>query len=493
MSSPAEPPNCELIEGNPDFYGLGIRIGVYLQWITAWVSLLVDPLSAQSVYDVNSVFVFAILVATMIATFANSPTIQPIETYIMLQFCLGFFVTTLSTFGLRLHLLRPSSVAELLRNLDRLKRAVRASLQDSTWFSVMWRIARNKIKLPLNYISPLKPYHLSWSGVFWRTTTVCVLTAVNIWLWFASQPNYRLANQTCDPPFVFFFSRQQLDGAIVGFFKTVSIFILIIVILPFLVLFQLTIRIMHNAIMALYRDLLHYMIPEAPQRLKQPLDRINSIFNSFGLDPATLSQFTGSFDVLDFLSKPSEETYRFSDVLKLIVYLGRGKDGERRVVEAQAKSGNTPPYDRAYYLNRRFCLLWNVYVVLSIIWFILSIEFTLSWNNIQGVNSIDSAGQLIPFVIGAVSTLQVMKKVILLGLSKKYDDGVEVTVDASIDLVGTQGTFKILKTRSTLENKYQGDFSTPRPRTGPENALTITDNLTAKSRANREVREDNMG
>ncbi|KAI1457844.1 hypothetical protein F4805DRAFT_467128 [Annulohypoxylon moriforme] len=482
MSSPAEVLSCEAIVGNPDFYGLGIRIGVYLQWLTAWVSLLVDPLSAQSVYDVNSVFVFAILVATMIATFADSPTIEPVETYIMLQFSLGFFVTTLSTFGLRLHFLRPSSVAEFLQNLDKLQRAVRTFLRNSTFLSVMWRLFGTGIGLPLNYISPLKPYHLSWSGVFWRTTTACMLTAVNIWLWFASQPNYRLANQTCDPPFVFFFSRQQLSGAIVGFFKAVSIIIAIIVVPPFFVLFQLSMRILNRTIMALYRDFLHSMLPKAPQRLIQPVNRINSKFATFGrrLDPTTVSQLRGFIDILDFLSKPSEETYRFSDILKLIVYLGRGKDGERRVVGTQAETRNAPPYDRADYFARRLCLLWNVFVVLSILWFILSIELTLSWNNIRGVYTIDSAGQLIPFVIGAISTLQVIKKTILLGLSKKYNDWAEVAVDTSIDLASNQGTFKIRHTRSTLENEYQGGFSTPEPSTDPEDASNNTDNLTAK-------------
>ncbi|KAI2467280.1 hypothetical protein F4781DRAFT_315741 [Annulohypoxylon bovei var. microspora] len=464
MSSPAEALNCDAIVGNPDFYGLGIRIGVYLQWVTAWVSLLVDPLSAQSVYDVNSVFVFAILVATMIATFADSPTLEPVETYIMLQFALGFFVTTLSTFGLRLHFLRPDSVAELIQHLDRLQRAVRGSLQDLSWFSFAWRMLGGRTNLRLNYVSPLKPYHLSWSGVFWRTTTACMLTAVNIWLWFASQPNYRLAGQTCDPPFVFFFSRQQLSGAIVGFFKSVSIFIAIIVFPPFLLLFQLTARIVHHTMLALYRDLLHFILPGVPQRLRRPLDRINSSFTNLSrrLDPTMLSQLRGYIDILDFLSRPSEETYRFSDVLKLIIYLGRGKAEERRVSSARVESRNMPS-QRTVYLARRLCLFWNIFVIFGIVWFILSIEFTLAWNDIQGIYSIDSAGQLIPFVIGAVSTLQVIKKVVLLGLAKKYDDWVDVTADVSVDLSGTQGAFKIRRARSALESECQEELSTTKP------------------------------
>ena len=57
-------------------------------------------------------------------------------------------------------------------------------------------------------------------------------------------------------------------------------------------------------------------------------------------------------------------------------------------------------------------------MVVSIAWFITSIETTIRWNNIQGVHTIDSTGQLIPFIIGCVSASQVLKKVILLALGK---------------------------------------------------------------------------
>lgn len=56
--------------------------------------------------------------------------------------------------------------------------------------------------------------------------------------------------------------------------------------------------------------------------------------------------------------------------------------------------------------------------VLSIVWFITSIETTIRWNNIQGVHSIDSTGQLIPFIIGVVSASQVFKKIVLLAFAK---------------------------------------------------------------------------
>lgn len=62
---------------------------------------------------------------------------------------------------------------------------------------------------------------------------------------------------------------------------------------------------------------------------------------------------------------------------------------------------------------KAFCFLWNLCVILSIAWFIASIEFTIRWNDIRGVNTIDSTGQLIPFIVGCVSASQVMKKLML--------------------------------------------------------------------------------
>ena len=65
-----------------------------------------------------------------------------------------------------------------------------------------------------------------------------------------------------------------------------------------------------------------------------------------------------------------------------------------------------------------FCLIWNAVVVLSIVWFIVSIETTIRWNNIRGVNTITSTGQLLPLVLGGVSMARVLKRVLLLALGK---------------------------------------------------------------------------
>ncbi|KAI1389040.1 uncharacterized protein F4822DRAFT_267711 [Hypoxylon trugodes] len=466
MSLAANNLACDVVEGNPDLYGIGIRIGVYLQWITAWINLLVDPLSAQSVYDVNSVFVFAILVATMIASFTTDSPIQPIETHIMLQITLGFFITTLSTFGFRLYFLQPASIAESKEQVRGVLEALAAAGQIILTPGGIIRLVTGKLTFPLHLFAPLKPSHLSWSGVFWRTLTVVMLAAVNIWLWFASEPNYRLTGQNCDPPFIFLFSRQQLTGHVVGFCKAVSILIAVVVVPPFWILLQLTKRLIYHSFMALYRDLLYMVAPEAPERLRTSMERINSFLDRNTIPLARVPrrifvagtalntpalQFRGALDLIEFMSKPKEETIRFSDILKIMVYLGRGRVEEHRITSTETESKELPSKKKVPdYEDYWFCFLWNVVVVFAIVWFILSIEFTLLWNNVEGINSIASTGQLIPLVIGCVSTGQVIKKVILLGLAKKYDDWADMTVDVTTDFVGKQETLKIRNTKTTL-------------------------------------------
>lgn len=101
---------CEPLQGNSDFYGLGIRIGIYLQWGSSWLSMLLDPESAQGVLDANSIFVFAVVIATIIAATNNAPAI---EMYIMLQILLGFPITSLSAFGIRIWLMSPRRLDSL--------------------------------------------------------------------------------------------------------------------------------------------------------------------------------------------------------------------------------------------------------------------------------------------------------------------------------------------------------------------------------------------
>ena len=56
--------------GNSDIYGLGIRIGIYLQWFSTWLSTAFIPEEMLGTTVANSIFLIAISVATL--TLCNS-------------------------------------------------------------------------------------------------------------------------------------------------------------------------------------------------------------------------------------------------------------------------------------------------------------------------------------------------------------------------------------------------------------------------------------
>jgi hypothetical protein len=71
-------PDCT-IAGDPDMYGLGIRIGFYLQWLARAVGLLMASWTANrkleealeeldSISFVNTLFVFATIISLVIKT-----------------------------------------------------------------------------------------------------------------------------------------------------------------------------------------------------------------------------------------------------------------------------------------------------------------------------------------------------------------------------------------------------------------------------------------
>ncbi|KAJ5521029.1 hypothetical protein N7463_001482 [Penicillium fimorum] len=244
---------CAPFEGNSDLYGLGIRLGVYLQWISAWISLLLDPYSAQSIYDTNSVFVFAIMVATIVAAQLGTAAV---EIHIMLQFMLGSFITTLSTLGVRLWLMSPDGLSKLettatavLNSFWAFQKARLIGVFNKLTYMAQGEMTTTHISsplpmTPLNVLPALKPPELSWSGVTWRMGTVAVIAAYNLAFWFdgsgsgAQQP----PREGCGPPYIFFLSKQQLTGPVITLCRAAAVILALAVFPTTLLLFHLTVQ-----------------------------------------------------------------------------------------------------------------------------------------------------------------------------------------------------------------------------------------------------------
>ena len=61
-------------EGNSDFYGLGIRLGVYLQWLSSLVAAIWVPSLSDFTAAANMVFCLALFIAMLAVTFHSQCT-----------------------------------------------------------------------------------------------------------------------------------------------------------------------------------------------------------------------------------------------------------------------------------------------------------------------------------------------------------------------------------------------------------------------------------
>ena len=146
-----------VVQGNSDMYGLGIRLGFYLQWFGVFLAILLvprrhrdlsddDPLKEEaiSLRFSNNVFAAATFLALLILIVGDVSSLQPVEIYIILLLTFGYtlllipiYIWRLFTFGdptrdpTRWPMLRMSNVESRLRIL--LIAAV-ASFQLWFWF-----------------------------------------------------------------------------------------------------------------------------------------------------------------------------------------------------------------------------------------------------------------------------------------------------------------------------------------------------------------------
>ncbi|RYP13972.1 hypothetical protein DL765_006638 [Monosporascus sp. GIB2] len=61
-------------EGNPDLYGLGIRLGIYMQWISSLTVPSWDPDGRKSLVENYIIFLYALVVVMIVTTVQATPT-----------------------------------------------------------------------------------------------------------------------------------------------------------------------------------------------------------------------------------------------------------------------------------------------------------------------------------------------------------------------------------------------------------------------------------
>lgn len=184
---------CPGFQGNDEFYGLGIRISIYFQWFSAWITNTFEPDRVGSQHDQNSIFVLALLVA--VAHAAPTRTIRPLEAYIMLLFVFGFFLSVLSLQGWRIWTSPPYRGTipwmDALRDSDARERLERTPVF-WTWRDRVRYLFFELPFHPTRWFVLAKHPTLSWAGYVWRTQIFTMAACLNIWLWYTTGRLYYL-------------------------------------------------------------------------------------------------------------------------------------------------------------------------------------------------------------------------------------------------------------------------------------------------------------
>jgi hypothetical protein len=279
---------------NTDFYGFGIRLGFYFQWVSSWLLNTFSPKDANANHDANSNLVLATAIAIAVA-FAND-SIKPVEAYIMFMTCFGFYFTVLSSLGIRIFFLDPEKLALFLSEVKEKVEPwlingtkwndLKQRFQDLMDNSASWRrldglkevLKLMTITLSFNAASFVKHPSLSWAGVMWRAAIASLVAVLNIWLWFSP---WMIQHETQDDgsicvPSVYFFGQQALNRTINTFFKAAAVILAI----PAFFLFLLFIKVAKTLLNFTYYFLLRHVtislvergtaIPwdELPERVK---------------------------------------------------------------------------------------------------------------------------------------------------------------------------------------------------------------------------------
>ena len=154
--------------GNTDMYGLGIRIGFYLQWFAVDLASWLAPSEVNGIRLTNSIFIAATFLALIIQVSIKVSNLQVVEVYIILLLTFGYYLFFVPLY---------------------------------TW------------RLLIGYDPALDPFRFPhvWPGQVYSALNFLLIVAVasfQLWFWFARVP--QLNGQNC-PEYGFFFAKIRMN------------------------------------------------------------------------------------------------------------------------------------------------------------------------------------------------------------------------------------------------------------------------------------------
>lgn len=204
--------NCGFA-GNPDLYGLGIRIGIYLQVMSTIITDHCLPAEAANTAAANLIFVSA-LIAALIRSISDLSKFAVVEGFVMLQLILVFFLALSG--GTRFMITEAiadglgAGILRVVRNQTLQEMNAELELKDDEFFGIyLSRYGRAYFNT-----SPLRQ-------TIRKTLAVAAFT-LNLWFWISGVHQLRREAASC-PTYIFVFSRNTVDEPVRSMFIVIAI------------------------------------------------------------------------------------------------------------------------------------------------------------------------------------------------------------------------------------------------------------------------------
>lgn len=359
-------------DGNSDFYGLGIRLGIYLQWITTLLAHLFFDEAIPGNLELNCVFLLAVSAATLVAT--RTGTVRPAECLVLLHLCFGFIFSILSIWGHRIDM------------------------------------------------------KFSLAGSTFRLALATAISSYAAWFWFRG---LELLTVDACPAFTFILVPKAVSDAISTFYQVQSSVVLgtygFLLARELLTTFCFFIfcTIMSGVFAEFYVIVVQAVGPSDSHdhHLRRVLSTwavmtvtvfwayFNGQKSAGPYRPSLFAYISPVVDISIFVlwstwqllyllvmgkSPPPGFTYPPLVTLRLFRRKPEQPKGPSKTQAVFERIHKIMVSTKVLFLLNLCCLTWAV----------IAIEITLHWNSVSGIYDVATTGQLIPFIIGIVSILR---------------------------------------------------------------------------------------
>jgi hypothetical protein len=206
--------DCRL-PGNPDVYGLGIRIGIYTQVISTLITNHCLPHELSSTWIANIIFVSALILALIKSIIGQSSDFFVVEGFVLLQLILLFFFAVISASG-RQFVLVDFFCAFLDGNLNpETYQALKVATESKSERMILAGQLLSKLGRAYSDGSPLR-YTV-------RLVLACTASGLNLWYWISGTQSLKHVGLECSTD-VFLFARVGVTGPVRHFFIVVGTF-----------------------------------------------------------------------------------------------------------------------------------------------------------------------------------------------------------------------------------------------------------------------------